>query len=119
MKLLLDANLSPETAHYLRSFGFDVRSLIEDHVGDLTDEEVARIAVRTRRVIVTFDLDFGEMYYFATRKKFSAIVLRLNDQRVELVNEIVLTFLQHHHALFAGKRKFLAIVSEQGVRISE
>lgn len=30
MKFLLDANLSPETARFLRRFSFDVKSLIEE-----------------------------------------------------------------------------------------
>ncbi len=44
IRLLLDANISPETAIFLRSFGFDVRSLIEEELGGIEDTAVAKIA---------------------------------------------------------------------------
>ena len=34
-RFLLDANISPETASFLRSHGFVVKSLLEDGLGDL------------------------------------------------------------------------------------
>jgi len=84
LKLLLNANLSPETAAFLRSrFGFDVRCLVEERLGALTDEEVAAIAHGEGRVVVTSDLDFGQRYHFAREPRIGTIVLRLEDQTVE------------------------------------
>lgn len=68
-RFLLDANISPETANFLRSHGFDVKSLLEDGLGDLDDDEVANIASKEKRILITFDLDFGEMQYFAQRTR--------------------------------------------------
>ncbi len=119
MRLLLDANLSPETASFLRSLGLDTKSLIEMGLGALEDQKVAELAHRDRRIIITFDLDFGEMYYFATAKKLNVIVLRLNDQRVEAVNAVLKQFFKMHTDLFGNKYKRLVIVSVSGVRVSE
>ena len=119
MRLLLDANLSPETAILLRSRGFEVKSLIEMGLGALMDEEVFDLARRSNSILVTFDLDFGEMYYFATAKKLNVIVLRLNDQRVESVNAVLEQFFKIHTDLFENKRKRLVIVGDSGVRVSE
>lgn len=65
-----------------------VKSLLEDGLGDLDDEEVTNIACKEKSVLITFDLDFGEMQYFASKKKFGVIILRLSDQRVEAVNRV-------------------------------
>lgn len=116
-RLLLDANISPETAIFLRSFSFNVKSLIEDGLGDIEDEEVAKIARKEKRTLVTFDLDFGEMYYFALRKKFSVIILRLEDQRVEAANAALKRFLETQHSVLISQKKKLVILTETEVRI--
>lgn len=46
LKLLLDANLSPETAKFLRHQGFDVKSVQEEKLGKLTDEEIVKLAIK-------------------------------------------------------------------------
>lgn len=116
IKLLLDANISPETAQHVRSLGFQVRSLIEDGLGGITDEEVARLAEKGGLAVITFDLDFGEMYYFAKQKKFGVVVLRLEDQRIEKVNAVLAAFLTNHPRLLT--KKPLIILTESDLRIS-
>ena len=115
VRLLLDANLSPETAIFLRKEGFNVKSLIEEAIGSIEDEEVVRIAKKEKRIIVTFDLDFGEIYYFAHEKRFGVIVLRLDDQRVENVNMALWNFLQSWQS--KDIRKKLVILRETEVRV--
>lgn len=82
-KLLLDANISPETARFLRSLGFSVKSLIEENLAGITDEQVVTLAEKERRVIITFDLDFGRIYHFKEQGKVGIVVLRLENQTVE------------------------------------
>ncbi|MBI3305149.1 DUF5615 family PIN-like protein [Candidatus Parcubacteria bacterium] len=118
-RLLLDANISPETAMFLRSLGFDVESLIEEGLGGLDDVAVVERARKTRRVLITFDLDFGELYYFSARRAFSIIILRLDDQRVENVNVALQKFFVKYRRLFGGKKKRLAVVSDSDLRIVE
>jgi predicted nuclease of predicted toxin-antitoxin system len=115
IKFLLDANLSPETAIFLRAHGYNVKSLIEEGMGAVDDEAVALIAEKERRIIVTFDLDFGEIYYFARDKKFGVIVLRIEDQRVESVNIILQRFLYFTKNKVLDKKLF--IVREKEIRI--
>lgn len=119
LRFLLDANLSPETAEYLRSLHYEVKSLIEDHQGDLPDEAVAEIARKEKLVVITFDLDFGEIYYFSTEKAFHVILLRLNDQRVEAVNQILQRFLVSFGHELLRKLHKLFIIDESSVRIAE
>ena len=119
LQFLLDANISPETAIFLRSFGFEVKSLIEAGLGGINDAEVAKIAEREKRVIITFDLDFGEMYFFASKKKFGVIVLRLDDQRVETVNAVLKRFFETGRTVLTRRSRKLIILTETEMRIIE
>ncbi|MBI2591346.1 MAG: DUF5615 family PIN-like protein [Candidatus Brennerbacteria bacterium] len=118
LKFLLDANLSPETAFFLRLFNFDVKSLIEEDLGGIKDEEVLKIAQKEKRIIITFDLDFGELYYFSSKRKTNILVLRLDDQRIEAVHSILGRFLKNQVKILKRRGSYLVILSETRVRIS-
>lgn len=62
-KFLLDANLSPITSSYLKSLGFDSKSIVKEKLGRLTDKGIAELAIKEKRIVITFDLDFGEIYH--------------------------------------------------------
>lgn len=116
IKLLLDANLSPETAVYLRKSKFDVKSLLEEGLGSLDDINVAEMAIKEERVIITFDLDFGEIFHYRSSPELSVIVLRLNDQTVESVNSR-LKLLFKSDIVDKNMENTLITVSDKTVRI--
>lgn len=90
---LLDANLSPETRRFLEQrFGLDVMDLLTTGLGHLSDEDVVALAKRERRVIVTLDRDFGEIYYRRERGQIGVTVLRVRDQTVEGINAVLERF---------------------------
>lgn len=92
-KYLLDANLSPLTRQFLeRQFDLDVIDLASEGLSSLPDEDVVALAKRSDRVIITFDLDFGEMYYLREPGTFGVIILRLVNQTVEAVNGVLGNF---------------------------
>ena len=62
--------ISGETANFLRQFNFDVKSLVEADLSHLTDAEVVELAKKEKRIIITFDLDFAEIFYFLEQKHF-------------------------------------------------
>jgi predicted nuclease of predicted toxin-antitoxin system len=90
IRLLLDENLSPETATFLRSaYDADVSPLVSRPEAGADDDVVAELARKEKRVVVTFDLDFGEMCHFGAKGALGVIVLRLRDQTVESVNRVL------------------------------
>ena len=88
LKFLLNANLSHETAQFLNSLGCDAKTAAQFGLGGAEDAEIAEKAIKEERILVTFDLDFGEIFYFSEENNFWVIVLRLRDQTVESVNKI-------------------------------
>ncbi|GIW65035.1 MAG: hypothetical protein KatS3mg093_014 [Candidatus Parcubacteria bacterium] len=96
MKFLLDENISFKTAIFLRNLGFDVKSLTEENLRGLTDEEIIKIASKEKRTIITFDKDYSEVYYFLFNRKMSIWVLDLSNQTVENVNKFLNFFIKKH-----------------------
>ena len=87
ISFLADENISPETADHLEALGFQCRSLCREGPWRLTDREIAALARREGLVILTHDLDFGEIFYLAEESHIGIIVLRLHQQTVETVND--------------------------------
>lgn len=113
-RLLLDANLSPETAAYLRGLNHHVESVQELGWGNLTDEEIVEKAIRSNQVLITFDRDFSQTWYLSKHGELSVIWLRIREQKVDHVNEVLGDTLEVIRTKeLAGS---LTVVSEKGYK---
>jgi hypothetical protein len=65
LSFLADESISPESAAYLETLGYPCHSLCREGPRRLSDREIVALAKREGRVILTHDLDFGQIYYFA------------------------------------------------------
>jgi predicted nuclease of predicted toxin-antitoxin system len=86
MRFLADAGISPKTVGFLMGLGHQA-----DHVRTLglersPDRMLVDRAKADGLVIVTFDLDFGDILALGALDKPSAIILRLQDERADSVN---------------------------------
>jgi predicted nuclease of predicted toxin-antitoxin system len=79
VRFLVDMNISLEVAAELRRQGHDAVHLRDEGLGRLDDAAVFRKAAAERRVVVTFDLDFGEVMAFARERGPGVILLRLRS----------------------------------------
>lgn len=116
-KFLLNANLSHETADFLNSLGHDAKTVAQFGLGKAEDSKIVRKAIKEERIIVTFDLDFGEIFYFSTKENLWIIVLRLRNQTVESVNKTLDWLLRTNILEKNGSENTLMIVQERRVRI--
>ncbi len=114
---LADENISPESADYLEALGYPCRSLRRDGPWGLSDAEIVALARQEGRIVLTHDLDFGEIYYFSTAGEVGMVVLRLRDQTVEAVNDVLGRFLQAGVLTEEELRHALVILSENTYRV--
>lgn len=77
MRFLLDMNLPPALAGRLRAESHDAIHVTEIGHGNLSDDDIFRRAVEERRIVVTFDLDFGEIAGAAIASGSGVVLLRL------------------------------------------
>ena len=87
MRFLADAGVSPKTVEFLKQLGHEaihVRTLGLQRAPDLVLVERARA---DSSVVVTFDLDFGDILALGVLDKPSAIIFRLANERADSVNQ--------------------------------
>jgi predicted nuclease of predicted toxin-antitoxin system len=84
MRFLLDMNLPPALAEWLRAEGHDAIHVVEAGLGELPDSAIFEHAAVERRIVVTFDLDFGELAVPELRHQ-GVILFRLRTARPSYV----------------------------------
>jgi predicted nuclease of predicted toxin-antitoxin system len=92
--LLTDENIGPEVAAGLRERGCDVRTVAEEALIGSSDTGVLDRAVKSGRVVVTYDLAFGRTA-IATGEPFVGIIyLRPGHISAAFVLEVVDTVIR-------------------------
>ena len=81
LRILADMGVSGRVVAWLRVQGHDAVHLRDEGLHRLPDAEVFAKALGERRVILTFDLDFGEIAAFSRAPPVSVVVFRLRDTR--------------------------------------
>src|ERR1700736_5083479 len=87
MRFLLDMNLPPAMADWLRSEGHDAVHVREIGRAQLPDREVFMRAAEDGRIVVTFDLDFGEIVGLAGAAGSGVVLLPLRLARQNHLRE--------------------------------
>jgi predicted nuclease of predicted toxin-antitoxin system len=102
---------------FLRKLGFDVTDLVELDNKGITNGELIKLAISKDRIIITLDLDFGEIYYFSSKKKFGTIVIRLKTPTIENINIVIGKFFEEIDFEKVDLTKSLIILDEKKFRI--
>ncbi len=81
MRFLADMGVSTRVVEWLRNYGHDAKHLREEGLHRMPNGEIFTKAIREDRIIITFDLDFGEIVALAKGKRTSVILFRLHNTR--------------------------------------
>lgn len=87
MKFLADMGISPRSIEYLRDLGFDAVHLHALGLDRLTDAEILQLARNDERIVLTHDLDFGELVAASQSRLPSVIIFRLRRMQSGRVNQ--------------------------------
>jgi predicted nuclease of predicted toxin-antitoxin system len=110
MKFLVDECTGILVSQKLKELKYDSVSVIECMKG-AEDEEILRLAVKERRVIITNDKDFGRLAGFF--KPPGIILLRLKDESIVNKVRIVSFVVSSYGDAILGN---ILIVSEKKIR---
>lgn len=109
------AQVSLKTVNSLRESGHDIVHLREQGLHRLPDAEILAKALREDRIVLTFDLDFGELLAAGGSTLPSAIIFRLRNQTAESVTPRLEQVVEEESAqLSAGA---VVIVEESRYRV--
>ena len=116
---LVDESLLPSLAIKLRGFGYNAKSVREAGLKGEEDIKIIEWAIKNQAVIITADLDFGELWYWHYKGKLGIIILRMKSYKFEMQSRII-DFL-HQNNLFELKtlNKSLIVSSLTRYRIRE
>ena len=89
MKFLLDVNISPVLGTLLAKNGHHFRLASSIEKGTLTDINILKIAKENDEVIITHELDFGELLAFSKDNKPSVILFRIHNINASLFFSII------------------------------
>ena len=83
MKFLADMGLSQTTVTWLREHGHDVVHLRDLGMCRAGDNEIVDLARAQGRVVLTFDLDFGDIMAASRERLPSVLIFRLDNQVIQ------------------------------------
>ena len=86
MRFLADMGVSITTVEALRAAYHDVVHLREEGLIRLPDPEIVSKAAGEHRIVLTFDLDFGDILAATRSEAPSVIIFRLRNQTPAAVN---------------------------------
>lgn len=85
MRFLADMGMSMRIVEWLRLHNHDAVHLREQNLHTLPDREIFDKAISEGRIILTFDLDFGEIVALSKGRPVSVILFRLRNTTVPFV----------------------------------
>jgi predicted nuclease of predicted toxin-antitoxin system len=99
MRFLADAGLSPATIDFLIQLGHEAVHVRTLGMQRAPDVDIIARARAELRVVLTFDLDFGDVLALGVLDKPSVIIFRLTDERPASVNRRLAAVLDECAAL--------------------
>ena len=116
MRFLADAGISPGTVEFLTQRGHDAVHVRTLGLHRSPDRELVDRARADSRVVLTFDLDFGDILALGVLDKPSVILFRLADERAESVNRHLSAVLDERGAELDSGSLILVEDSQYRVR---
>lgn len=89
LRFKLDENIPGEAVALLREAGHDVRTILDQGLGGRPDDDVSRACRDEARVLVTLDLDFGDIRTYPPSDYAGIWVLRPETQSVDAVRDLI------------------------------
>jgi predicted nuclease of predicted toxin-antitoxin system len=115
MKFLADMGISPSTVAFLKELGYEAAHAHSLGIDTWADQKILKKAFKENCILLTHDLDFGELMAAGGNRLPSVIIFRLRNMQPDQVNrnlKVIIT--QHQKALQDGA---LISVKEGQLRI--
>ncbi len=99
MKFLADMGISPQSVSFLQGLGHDAVHLHVQGLERLEDSSILGKAREEGRILLTHDLDFGELIAASGARLPSIVVFRLRKMRPERVNRYLESIISQQREL--------------------
>lgn len=113
-RFLADENIPLEVVDILTKKGFDIQSISILNPG-IEDTEVLKLAWREKRVLITFDKDFGELVFKRKLRSRGVILLRIHPYSVDSI--LYLLYKVFSRSVIIDFSIVFCVVEEQRMRV--
>ena len=117
MRFLADMCMDVRVVTWLNSHGHDATHLRDEGLQRLPNGGTFEKAIAESRVVVTFDLDFGEIVALSKGRKAGVVLFRLRNTRTSFVIQRLSDVISECAAALA--RGAIVIVEEARHRVRE
>jgi predicted nuclease of predicted toxin-antitoxin system len=115
MRFLADMGVAMQVVEWLKEQRHNVAHLRGENLQRMPDSDIFRKAATEARILLTFDLDFGEIVALSGQKNVSVVLFRLRNTRTPHVIERLKVALQEtKHMLESGA---IIVVEENRLRV--
>lgn len=94
MKFLCDECVYAATVKLLKNLGHDIITVNELGLQSSSDEKILSTATKKRRILLTFDQDFSNIYRFPLGTHSGIIIVKIKPHTVEDTNSCLKHFLE-------------------------
>lgn len=115
MNFLADMGISPGTVGFLQDLGHEAVHLQQQGLHRLKDSQILEKAREEGGILLTHDLDFGDLLAASGADLPSVVIFRLRNMRPEHLNRYLRTIISEYSE--ALERGAIIIVSEGRIRI--
>jgi predicted nuclease of predicted toxin-antitoxin system len=114
MRFLADMGVAMRIVEWLRAQSYDVKHLREEGLQRMSDRDIFRKAATESRILLTFDLDFGEILALSGERKASVVLFRLyNTHTPHVIERLKVALAQSKTILETGS---IVVIEESRVR---
>jgi predicted nuclease of predicted toxin-antitoxin system len=115
LKVKVDEDLPPIAAHFLRQFGYDASTVVDQGMGGWKDLALWQAIQAEQRFLVTADKGFGNIKLYPPGTHSGILLLRPDEDGIrpvlELLHPVLAKFLLEHLT------RTLAVATPRGVRV--
>jgi len=116
MNILCDQCVNTDVINVLRTRGFDVVHTSNVKLSRSDDKAVFSYAQKSRRILLTFDRDFGNITQFAIRNAYGVVIFYIDQMsKQEIIQRVLYTF--EHSLKNRDCRRSLFIVDSKSIRV--
>jgi predicted nuclease of predicted toxin-antitoxin system len=115
MRFLADMGISPLTVRYLQEMGHEATHLHSLGLDEMSDSDILQKAQCEDAILLTHDLDFGELLALRRALMPSVITFRMRDMTPGNVNRYLRQILEQHTGVLSTGCAMT--VSERRIRV--
>ena len=99
MKFFLDENLPLSLSEVFTESGFETEHAKTSGLRGATDKEIAKYALKQKKILVTKDLEFGSLLLYPQGSHYGLIVIRVPfNFKTDQIKRVVKNFISKTHA---------------------